>query len=272
MLAAALALVLSGAQTAAAQYGREMRFQGMDRDDDGIITREEWNGSDRSFRRHDWNGDGVLSGDEVRPGARRDDRGVRDRDFYGDEAFDDWTVNGFTDLDHDGDNRISRAEWHFDLESFNRADSNGDGLLSRREFLRQQGAGTPSASDLFSRVDSDGDGTISRREWSGTDSTFDSLDRNRNGRLTRDELSGGAPEPSRTRAHQAGYERGLAEGRAAGREDRVRNQGWDLEGQRELEQADSGYEVWLGSRQDYQAGYREGFRLAYGEGWRSARR
>ena len=31
----------------------------------------EWRGNDRSFRNEDWNGDGILSGDEVRKGARR---------------------------------------------------------------------------------------------------------------------------------------------------------------------------------------------------------
>jgi hypothetical protein len=75
---------------------------------------------------------------------------------------------------------------------------------------------------------------------------------------------------TRSRAYQAGHDRGLIEGRAAGREDRVRNQGWDLEGQRELEQADSGYDVGMGARADYQSGYREAFRLAYREGWDSA--
>src|SRR5438477_8532308 len=39
-----------------------IRFQDMDRNHDGIITRDEWRGSDQSFRMHDWNGDGVLSG------------------------------------------------------------------------------------------------------------------------------------------------------------------------------------------------------------------
>ena len=57
----------------------------------------------------------------------------------------------------------------------------------------------------------------------------------------------------------------------AGREDFVRNQGWDLEGQRELEQADSGYTPQVGTLSDYQAGYREGFRNAYREGFYTAR-
>ena len=42
---------------------------------------------------------------------------------------------------------------------------------------------------------------------------------------------------------------------------------WDLEGQRELEQADAGYETRLGRREDYQAGFRAGFRRGYTEGF-----
>src|SRR2546422_1211987 len=41
------------------------RFQAMDRNGDGKITRDEWRGSDRAFRANDWNNDGVLSGDEL---------------------------------------------------------------------------------------------------------------------------------------------------------------------------------------------------------------
>ena len=62
-------------------------------------------------------------------------------------------------------------------------------------------------------------------------------------------------------------ERGLADGRKAGREDKqLRNQ-WDLDGQRELEQADAGYQASMGDRQDYQDGYRAGFRTGYREGF-----
>ena len=88
------------------------------------------------------------------------------------------------------------------------------------------------------------DGVLSRAEFLGTDVTT-----------------------PRSGAYRAGYDRGLVEGRAAGREDRERKQGWDLEGQRELETADSGYEPRLGTKPDYQAGYRAGFRRGYGEGW-----
>ena len=51
-----------------------MKIQGMDTDNDGAITRQEYRGDDQSFANHDWNGDGVLSGEEVRPGAHKPDR------------------------------------------------------------------------------------------------------------------------------------------------------------------------------------------------------
>src|SRR6185436_20160566 len=51
--------------------GAEMRFRGLDLNNNGVITRAEWRGSNSSFANQDWNHDGVLSGDEVRPGATR---------------------------------------------------------------------------------------------------------------------------------------------------------------------------------------------------------
>jgi hypothetical protein len=50
-----------------------MKIQGMDADSNGAITRSEYRGDDQAFANHDWNGDGVLSGEEVRPGAHRPD-------------------------------------------------------------------------------------------------------------------------------------------------------------------------------------------------------
>src|SRR5258705_3722166 len=47
----------------------EMRFADLDRNHNGVIEKNEWRGSPRSFAIHDWNDDGVLSGEEVRAGA-----------------------------------------------------------------------------------------------------------------------------------------------------------------------------------------------------------
>src|SRR6476661_2514205 len=75
-----LAVLAAGAVSANAQTrntqdrSATIRFQEMDRNNDGVITRDEWRGSAQSFNVHDWNGDGKLSGNEVRIGAARDDR------------------------------------------------------------------------------------------------------------------------------------------------------------------------------------------------------
>jgi Ca2+-binding EF-hand superfamily protein len=318
--AATVALLVAGAHTSGAQGRgqRGMRFAGMDRNGDGVITRDEWQGSEQSFRTHDWNHDGVLSGDELRPGARPparqsdDDFDSPDRDY----PFTDWTESSFNKLDHNGDNRLTRDEWHFDMESFHRADHNGDGVISRAEFLgtdspldddredlfsgldanrdgrvsRDEWHGDPARfnaldvnhdgvltraeamgtseppPDLFTSIDVNRDGTITRDEWHWSAASFDRRDANRDGRLSRSEFVG-TESATQSAAYKAGYERGLTEGRAAGREDKERNQGWDLEGQRELETADSGYQAQMGSHADYQAGYRAGFRRGYREGW-----
>ena len=45
-------------------WGNNNRYQGMDRNRDGYITRYEWRGNSRSFSQHDRNGDGVITANE----------------------------------------------------------------------------------------------------------------------------------------------------------------------------------------------------------------
>jgi Ca2+-binding EF-hand superfamily protein len=315
--AASVASIVPAAASAQVRNRPAIRFAEMDRNNDGQITRAEWRGSDRSFAVHDWNGDGVLSGDEVRVGAVRS-RPTGDPAFdpYREYQFDDWTARGFTGLDHNRDGRITRDEWHFDLETFRRADHNGDGWVSRAEFLTEDLL-DDDRGDQFDYLDVNNDNRVSRSEWHGTVARFLALDTNRdgmitrlemvgpdvppevfasvdinrdrvitidewhwsrasfdardldhNGRLTRAEFDALTPQQSGSAAFKAGQARGLVEGRQAGREDKTINGGvWDLEGQRELEQADSGYVASMGPRAEYQAGYREAFRRGYREGF-----
>lgn len=102
----------------------EMRFQGMDRNGDGRISRNEWRGNDQSFANHDWNGDGILAGDEVRPGAQGEDD-----DWNGDRGWED----RFENLDRNDDDYLSRDEWPGADRLFNLLDLNRDGRVSFQE-------------------------------------------------------------------------------------------------------------------------------------------
>jgi Ca2+-binding EF-hand superfamily protein len=323
---AALALSLISANHAQAQ----MRFEGMDRNNDGVITRSEWRGNDQSFRNQDWNGDGVLSGDEVRPGARRQTGWNQDWNHDGIINQQDTLIaQQFRRYDNNGDNRVSSNEWQGNQRLFARLDTNRDGYLTMAEYtnnggFRMDAQGGPSFS--FGNLDRNRDGWIARNEWpmssaefsrldanrdnrissyefrnEGNEETqnsegFWSVDRNRDGWITRSESGMSyaefnrldvnndnrlsrfefentrnwtTTEAGRSAAFRMGWDRGIAEGRNAGREDRANNHGWDLEGQTELERADSGYSSQMGSLSDYQEGYREAFRLAYREGYNS---
>ncbi len=163
-----------------------MRFAGMDRNGDGIITRAEWRGSAQSFSVHDWNNDGRLSGEEVRTGATW----PQDRTTSNATTFRAWTREQFTALDRNGDGRISRFEWgKYDLEDFLRADRNGDNQLGLNEFLIADDV-DDDRGDQFEYLDLDGNNRLDRSEWHGTAAAFQWLDRNGDGYLTRVEAMG----------------------------------------------------------------------------------
>jgi hypothetical protein len=126
------------------------RFQGLDRNNDGRITRREWEGTNVAFNNQDWNGDGVLSGEEVSAGGRRAGRG------FG-RAQSDYD---FDALDINNNNRIERREWQARLEVFDRLDTNGDNFLSRAEV---DGVGASTAATSGQRIAVAGD-----RAWTDT--------------------------------------------------------------------------------------------------------
>src|SRR5688572_11003783 len=162
----------------------EPRFRGMDRDRNGQITRAEWNGSAQSFRVHDWNGNGVLDGDEVRQGAFRQGRDVEFEDFDRGETF--------ADLDLNNNNRIEEREWHASLQAFDRLDANNDGVLSQAELGVTPAPNTARgrrANDYnFDALDVNNNNRIERREWVARGDVFNQLDSDGNNVLSRAEV------------------------------------------------------------------------------------
>ncbi len=159
---------------------QRIRFAEMDTNRDGVITREEWRGSARSFATHDWNNDGRLSGDEVRMGAAWPNRGA---------DVNDWSEARFATYDRNGDGRITRFEWRDSVEDFIRVDRNGDNIVTRNEFLLAQDI-DDDRGDRFDDLDLNNDNRLDRTEWHGSLAAFRWLDRNNDGQLTRVETAG----------------------------------------------------------------------------------
>jgi Ca2+-binding EF-hand superfamily protein len=116
------------------------RFRGMDRNNDGVITRREWQGTNAAFDNQDFNGDNRLSGDELRAEGRGRGRVAAGYDFDG--------------LDNNNNNRIERREWQARLAEFDRLDVNGDNFLTRAEVegtAGSAGVGTSGRFNPFNR-------------------------------------------------------------------------------------------------------------------------
>ena len=284
---------------------RAHQFSGWDTNNDGRVSRQEWQSDDAAFKRLDDNRDGAIGRAEFldRQGEPRAERFTDwDHDRNGVLARSEWhgpqaefdaldrdrggglersrfaraqTTSGtvlplpgrFEDWDQNRDGRLVRSEWRAGETAFAAADRSRDGTISRSEFGTAQGG----VDSWLADINRNRDGRVSSSEWVGARTTFTWLNRSGNGVLEREELLRGREHlgawAAGDAAFRAGFNRGVVDGLAAGRQERQRNQRYDLEGQRELERADAGYASSIGSREPYQAGYRAGFRAAYRDGF-----
>lgn len=171
----ALILSSSGGLAHAKNNKYKMKFTNMDSNHDGVITLVEWRGNNQSFQNQDWDGDGVLSGDEVRVGAQRSN-------YY------DKNDKSFSNLDYNRDNIVSRSEWRGDIHTFERIDCNRNSQLTRDEFLSQTECNTTVSNGTFRNLDNNNDGYLSRNEWRESNQGFINKDCNRDDRMSRVEF------------------------------------------------------------------------------------
>jgi Ca2+-binding EF-hand superfamily protein len=109
----------------------------------------------------------------------------------------DASVGRFRNMDADRDGVVTRAEWRGSAQAFRNNDRNGDGVLSGAEVRNPEEGETIErpASGQFAELDVNQDRRISREEWRGSRRSFNALDANGDGVLTRRELAGNAAQP-----------------------------------------------------------------------------
>ena len=147
----------------------------LDSDREGFITLSEWT---RFFADHDDNEDQRLSPDEIQSLASRIGR-------EDSSESDSGRLRAFERLDSNRDQAVQLSEWPGGVEDFRYLDANLDRTLSRKEFLSRNGRWW---NQPFGNLDLNGDGIIIFMEWLDSEESFDRLDRNKNGVISRHEF------------------------------------------------------------------------------------
>lgn len=193
------------APPAAAGAGNpQQRFKQMDKDGDGKVSKSEFTGPEALFDRLDTDKDGSISKDELPKPAGGNAGGADGKSFL---------LNRLKGMDKDGDGQVSKSEFTGVPENFDRMDRDQDGSLSAQEIqaaadfyasmnpaggaakgkAAAKKAATPGEpgtfiAPRFKQMDKDNDGKVTRDEFTGPAPLFSRIDKDGDGTLTQDEL------------------------------------------------------------------------------------
>lgn len=204
-------------------------FETLDKDRDGFLSPSEIDAAP-SLRALDQSGDGLLSAEELRPsfarggpgggfpGGGRGRRGPEGEPGGGQPAVSADLLKTLMDLDANADGKLSKSEVPERLQGlFQRGDKDKDGALSQAELKAlaeapppasnragaargQDGRTAPLASVPFlSAIDMDSSGTLSLGEITVAPAAIRTLDKDGDGRVSRDEAGLSFPGRGRGR-------------------------------------------------------------------------
>lgn len=164
-------------------------FPAEDRNRDGTISREEWQGNLRDFRRADWNRDGVLSGTELPDDFRQSSTMTNstNRNMRGGGGTGRARVN---QLDKNNSGAVEGYEWPYNSNVFHQLDKDANSVLTSDELTNLSGIGVE-------QLDRNGNRRIDADEWPGGFAQMDRLDENRDGKVSQREYFGRGGEYQR---------------------------------------------------------------------------
>jgi Ca2+-binding EF-hand superfamily protein len=150
----------------------EVLFARYDKNKDGKVTPEEFQGGKLLFHAYDADNDGILTMDEIKAAKNAE------------------TAPNFRELDADKDGFVTRREWQGTQEEFDAVDLDHDGVWSKLDRAIEK-RHTQAQGEL-ARFDTDQDGVISAAEWAAGKrdaASFRLRDLNKNGSLDLEELA-----------------------------------------------------------------------------------
>jgi hypothetical protein len=142
---------------------------------------------------------GLLTGSLAHADHHKKGEGKHDDDMHGNAMQNDRMPPMFGQFDKNKDGRVSREESREGMDRlFTEADTNKDGFISTEEMqahhraMREQFR--ESMRDYWKKADTDGDGALSKAEAEAAKMQrlvrdFDKLDKNKDGKLTADEMA-----------------------------------------------------------------------------------
>ena len=159
-----------------------------DKNKDGVIQKDEYPGDQVKFRAYDRNKDEALSQPEALAMAEDEIADIRKK-MKNPNRYEFLVL-----FDADKDNNVSLDEFDGSAADVKKYDKDGDGVVTYDELypekmmdrMRKAEDAAPKAPDLsmLDTMDKNKDGKVSRDEFKGTDGAWQRLDRNGDGVVT----------------------------------------------------------------------------------------